>query len=84
MVVVVVAVVVVFVVFVVVFALFYLVVAPFALFAQAESTDRQLPINSALRKGGCFRMGSWGFFFTGAYEAKRRLPNSEMLPNLPL
>ena len=28
--------------------------------SQAESTDRQFPMISALRKGGCFRMGWWG------------------------
>ena len=47
---------------VVVFALFLLAAVPFAPpHAQAENTDRHLPITSALRKGGCFRMGWWGF-----------------------
>ena len=39
--------------------LFFVVVVPFA--PRVQSTDRQLPITSALRKGGCFRMGRWGF-----------------------
>ena len=56
-----VVIVVVVIVIVVVFAFFFLIVVPPSSCAQAESADRQLPITSALRKGGCFRMSWWRF-----------------------
>ena len=57
---------------VVVFALFLLAAVPFAPPAKAKNTDQQLPITSALRKGGCFRMGWWGFAKREPFKIKRK------------
>ena len=47
---------------VVVFALCFLVVVPFVIQCSSKERKTTTPDNRcALRKGGCFRMGWWGF-----------------------